>query len=146
MLEISELKAKKLPELQEIAKSLDVPKVRSFRKLDLIYKILDYQADNPKKTQEALADTTSKEKADKRPAKPKQKQPQKTTKPAARAKKATAKPDRKSKPKTASGKATDKQSGKKPATPSKKEDPRSQLNQSKQHKLQKRRMLRKEML
>src|SRR5690625_2586463 len=124
MLEISELKAKKLPELQEIAKSLDVPKVRSFRKLDLIYKILDYQADNPKKTQEALADTTSKEKADKRPAKPKQKQPQKTTKPAARAKKATAKPDRKSKPKTASRKATDKQSGKKPATPSKREDPK----------------------
>ncbi len=54
MLEISELKTKKLPELQEIAKSLNVPKVRSYRKLDLIYQILDYQAANPKKVKEAL--------------------------------------------------------------------------------------------
>ncbi len=54
MLEISELKAKKLPELQEIAKSLSVPKVRSFRKLDLIYQILDYQAANPKEAKAAL--------------------------------------------------------------------------------------------
>ncbi len=61
MLEISELKAKKLPELQEIAKSLNVPKIRSYRKLDLIYRILDYQADNPKKTKEALnSDSDSK--------------------------------------------------------------------------------------
>lgn len=67
MLEISELKAKKLPELQEIAKSLSVPKVRSFRKLDLIYQILDYQAANPKKAKAAL-----KEQAQEKP-KPKEK-------------------------------------------------------------------------
>ncbi|EDP95364.1 transcription termination factor Rho [Kordia algicida OT-1] len=47
MLEISELKSKKLPELQEIAKTLAVPKYRSLKKLDLIYKILDLQASNP---------------------------------------------------------------------------------------------------
>ena len=40
MFEISELKAKKLPELQEIAKASGVPKYRSLKKLDLVYKIL----------------------------------------------------------------------------------------------------------
>ena len=47
MFEISELKAKKLPELQDIAKSLSVPKYRSLKKLDLVYQILDLQASNP---------------------------------------------------------------------------------------------------
>lgn len=47
MFEISQLKAKKLPELQEIAKQLNVPKYRTQKKLDLVYKILDYQAANP---------------------------------------------------------------------------------------------------
>ena len=47
MFEISQLKAKKLPELQDIAKKLDVPKFRTEKKLDLVYKILDYQAANP---------------------------------------------------------------------------------------------------
>ena len=47
MFEISELKAKKLPELQEIAKNLSVPKYRTQKKLDLVYKILDFQAANP---------------------------------------------------------------------------------------------------
>lgn len=56
MFEISELKAKKLPELQEIAKTLNVPKFRTQKKLDLVYKILDYQAANPKKVQEALTE------------------------------------------------------------------------------------------
>ncbi|MFK7833890.1 MAG: transcription termination factor Rho [Winogradskyella sp.] len=47
MFEISQLKAKKLPELQEIAKQLNVPKYRTQKKLDLVYQILDYQATNP---------------------------------------------------------------------------------------------------
>ncbi len=47
MFEISELKAKKLPELQEIAQKLKVPKYRSLKKLDLVYQILDFQASNP---------------------------------------------------------------------------------------------------
>jgi len=60
MFEISELKAKKLPELQEIAKTLQVPKYRTQKKLDLVYKILDYQAANPQKVQEALTDEEGK--------------------------------------------------------------------------------------
>ncbi|GHC55737.1 transcription termination factor Rho [Ulvibacter litoralis] len=48
MFEISELKLKKLPELQELAKTLNVPKFKSLKKLDLVYQILDYQATNPK--------------------------------------------------------------------------------------------------
>ena len=47
MFEITDLKAKKLPELQEIAKELNIPKVKSLKKLDLVYQILDVQASNP---------------------------------------------------------------------------------------------------
>lgn len=54
MFEISELKEKKLPELQEIAKELNVPKYRTQKKLDLVYQILDYQAANPKAVQAVL--------------------------------------------------------------------------------------------
>ncbi|MBT8273001.1 MAG: transcription termination factor Rho [Bacteroidia bacterium] len=47
MFEISQLKEKKLPELQEIAKQLNISKYRSLKKLDLVYQILDHQAANP---------------------------------------------------------------------------------------------------
>ena len=47
MFEISQLKEKKLPELQGIAKDLKVAKFRSLKKLDLIYQILDVQAATP---------------------------------------------------------------------------------------------------
>ncbi|NNK87695.1 MAG: transcription termination factor Rho, partial [Flavobacteriaceae bacterium] len=47
MFEISDLKNKKLPELQDIAKQLKISKYRSMKKLDLVYKILDFQAANP---------------------------------------------------------------------------------------------------
>lgn len=47
MFEISDLKSKKLPELQEIAKGLNVPKFKTLKKLDLVYQILDLQASNP---------------------------------------------------------------------------------------------------
>ena len=43
MLEISELKAKSLSELKELAKTLEIPKLTSYKKLDLIYKILEVQ-------------------------------------------------------------------------------------------------------
>ena len=62
MFEISELKAKKLPELQDIAKNLNVPKYRSLKKLDLVYQILDLQAANPgvlKEQKIAVDDTKS---------------------------------------------------------------------------------------
>ena len=51
MFEISQLKEMKLPELQDIAKQLNVPKYRTQKKLDLVYQILDYQAANPKLVQ-----------------------------------------------------------------------------------------------
>ncbi|MEO1013058.1 MAG: transcription termination factor Rho, partial [Bacteroidota bacterium] len=47
------LKSKKLPELQEIAKGLSVPKFKTLKKLDLVYQILDLQATNPTATSEA---------------------------------------------------------------------------------------------
>lgn len=48
MFEISDLKEQKLPDLQEIAKSLNVPKYRTLKKMELVYQILDHQAANPK--------------------------------------------------------------------------------------------------
>jgi transcription termination factor Rho len=71
MFEISQLKAKKLPELQDIAKQLNVPKYRSLKKLDLVYQILDYQAANPDAVKTKV-ETDSK---------PKQEQQQKQNKP-----------------------------------------------------------------
>ncbi len=62
MFEISELKAKKLPELQELAKSLRVPKYRSLKKLDLVYQILDYQAANPKAVKAVTVEAVAVEK------------------------------------------------------------------------------------
>ncbi len=59
MFEISELKAKKLPELQELANALGVPKYRSLKKLDLVYQILDYQAANPKAVKVIATEETS---------------------------------------------------------------------------------------
>ena len=60
MFEISDLKAKKLPELQEIAKGLNVPKYKALKKLDLVYQILDLQASNPKVVQETAKATEEK--------------------------------------------------------------------------------------
>ena len=68
MFEISDLKSKKLPELQDIAKELNVPKYRTQKKLDLVYQILDYQAANPKavkaviKAEESSTETKKEEK------------------------------------------------------------------------------------
>ncbi len=47
MFEIIDLKSKKLTELQHISKELSIPKFRGLKKLDLVYKILDFQATNP---------------------------------------------------------------------------------------------------
>jgi transcription termination factor Rho len=55
MFEISELKEKKLTELQEIAQKLTIPKFRSLKKLDLVYQILDTQATNPKAVKEVAS-------------------------------------------------------------------------------------------
>ncbi|MFC4634374.1 transcription termination factor Rho [Dokdonia ponticola] len=92
MFDISELKSKKLPELQEIAKGIKVPKYRTLKKLDLVYKILDVQAAEPEKvastvvkpskpeppkkvTQETRPKTPETAEAQKRPAREKTQRP-----------------------------------------------------------------------
>ncbi|GGW27663.1 transcription termination factor Rho [Arenibacter certesii] len=79
MFEISELKSKKLPELQEIAKGLNVAKFKTLKKLDLVYQILDVQASNPKIVQETLAATPAETK--KETPKPKRARVDKSDKP-----------------------------------------------------------------
>jgi transcription termination factor Rho len=69
MFEISELKAKKLPELQELAKALNVPKYKSLKKLDLVYQILDYQAANPKAVKAVAVEEKVSERPSKQPVK-----------------------------------------------------------------------------
>ncbi|WP_224489117.1 transcription termination factor Rho [Robertkochia flava] len=56
MFEISDLKAKKLAELQEIAKVAGISKYKSIKKNDLIYKILDVQAASPEAIAKTLQD------------------------------------------------------------------------------------------
>src|SRR5690606_13248920 len=46
MFDLNELKSKKLDELQEIATGLKLKKVKQQKKMELIYSILDHQADN----------------------------------------------------------------------------------------------------
>ena len=59
MFEISELKGKKLAELQELAKTLGVPKYKTLKKLDLVYQLLDYQAANPTAIKSANLESTT---------------------------------------------------------------------------------------
>ena len=69
MFEISQLKEKKLSDLQEIAQKLNVPKYRTLKKLDLVYQILDLQAASP----EAIKQSVVKEEPSKAPIKTKPK-------------------------------------------------------------------------
>ncbi|PQJ32013.1 transcription termination factor Rho [Nonlabens arenilitoris] len=90
MFQIADLKSKKLPELQEIAKGLNVPKYKQLRKLDLVYKILDLQAANPdvvKKLDVVTTPTAS----DKAPTSEKKEAPKQQRKPNPRPRKAAAK-------------------------------------------------------
>ncbi|MBD3891154.1 transcription termination factor Rho [Olleya marilimosa] len=79
MFEISQLKEMKLPELQDIAKKLNVSKFRSLKKLDLVYQILDKQAADPKAVLEVKKEdtpakkTTVKTEASKKPVTPRPK-------------------------------------------------------------------------
>ncbi|GAA3599681.1 transcription termination factor Rho [Flavivirga amylovorans] len=81
MFEISQLKEKKLSDLQEIAKKLSVPKYRSLKKLDLVYQILDQQAADPKAVKAVVAPTeTTENKTESKP-KPARKPRQRVQKP-----------------------------------------------------------------
>ena len=55
MYEISELKSKKLTDLQIIAKSIGVKRIASLKKMDLIYQIIDFVSANPDATKKAPA-------------------------------------------------------------------------------------------
>ena len=59
MYDIVALNSKLLAELREIAKSLQIKKVESYKKQDLIYKILDAQALNPSSVKEVKSETTT---------------------------------------------------------------------------------------
>ena len=55
MYEISELKSKKLPDLQVIAKSIGVKRIAGLKKMDLIYQIIDFVSANPDAIKKAPA-------------------------------------------------------------------------------------------
>ena len=55
MYDILELKELKLPELQDIAKGLNVKSISKLKKMDLIYQILDVQAENPQKVKAVVS-------------------------------------------------------------------------------------------
>lgn len=77
MHDITELKEKKLPELQEIAEKLNVPKFKRLNKLDLIYQILDVQATTTAKTVSNSGDSSAKNE----PKKDTRRKPEQTRKP-----------------------------------------------------------------
>ena len=58
MYEISELKSKKLPNLQVIAKSIGVKRIAGLKKMDLIYQIIDFVSANPDAIKKAPAAST----------------------------------------------------------------------------------------
>jgi len=63
MYDILELNKKLLPELRQIAKELKIKRVESFKKQELIYKILDEQAIQSTQTKKAVKKERSSEKA-----------------------------------------------------------------------------------
>ena len=64
MYDINELKAKKLPELKEVAEQLNLKKFKSLNKQELVYLILDHQAANPEVLQK---DDSNKSQVDNKP-------------------------------------------------------------------------------
>jgi len=79
MLEIAELKQKKLPELQEIAKGLGIKGITGQKKMDLAYTIIDHIASQPetkKEKKEKQEDTKPKETSKKTPKERASKKPQ----------------------------------------------------------------------
>ena len=54
MYDILELKKKKLQNLQEIAGELEISEIKNYKKMDLIYQILDKQATSPNNKNEKV--------------------------------------------------------------------------------------------
>jgi transcription termination factor Rho len=65
MLEIAELKSKKLPELQEIAKGLGIKGITGLKKMDLAYNIIDHIASQPEPKKEKESTPSEKDKPSK---------------------------------------------------------------------------------
>lgn len=122
MFEISELKAKTIAELQQIAKSIGLTKISQLKKLDLVYQILDTQAANP-----------TKEEAKPKTERPKRKRVAK--KAPAPEKKETKVPEKKVEKKPEPKKAT-KQPAKTEEKTSEKEAPKTKENTSQQNNKQ----------
>ncbi len=80
MFEISQLNAKKLSDLQEIAKQLNIPKYRSLKKMDLVYQILDRQAADPKAVKAVVESSETATKEPKTKEAPKKEEPKKEAK------------------------------------------------------------------
>ncbi len=134
MFEISQLKEKKLSDLQEIAKKLNVPKYRSLKKLDLVYQILDQQAADPKAVKAVVstpdqAATETKKDIKKEVKKPRQRVQRPAKK--APAKKVEKAPSNGIKTETPE---KDKSTPASPAVKQTKEEPKQDNNQAKQKK------------
>lgn len=84
MYDIIELNGKKVADLRDIAKALNIKKTDALKKQDLIYKILDEQAVNPPAKAEKVEEKTE-ERAEK--PQPKERRPRPAAKPAAQAEK-----------------------------------------------------------
>ncbi len=80
MFDIESLKQLKLVALQEIAKTIGIKKYYHLKKMELIYKILDFQADHPDVVKEKARELKLEEKKEeliaKKPGRPKKKQVQ----------------------------------------------------------------------
>lgn len=122
MFEISQLKEKKLTDLQDIAKQLSIPKFRSMKKLDLVYQILDKQAADPSAAKEIAPVGGKKEE---QPARKPRQRVQKDAKP--EAKKEDAKPSDNA---TQEKPAADNKDNK----PSNDNNPKSSNNNNQQHR------------
>jgi transcription termination factor Rho len=130
MFEISELKAKTIAELQQIAKSIGLTKTSQLKKLDLVYQILDTQAANPTKTEENPKTERPKRKRVAKKAPPAEKKEAKVTKEPAK------KPEKKQEPQ-AKKPAPKEDTPKSSVAPAKeKEAPKAKENTPQQNKQQ----------
>ena len=143
MFEITELKAKTLTELQEIAKTIGLSKTSQLKKLDLVYQILDTQAANLANQENPKTDKPRRKRVVKKVSHPKAEE--KTTpvakeeanhnpKPVLKETKAEAKPEvKKTEEKIAASSTEEKTEVKKPAH-SNQNNPRQKNNNPNQNK------------
>lgn len=83
MYDINQLKAKKLPDLKDIAESLSIKKFKTLKKQELVYAILDHQAANPAVSSDNTTESKPQENDNKpkQDSKPQAQEPKKESKP-----------------------------------------------------------------